>query len=584
MAENPSRWYWPKLKNNPVTNAIYNSLSSTTSAIASKFPVFNHHRVRPEDSWDFSRPTPAPVVSGPLRTKASLESPVAEVGTSLYQSHPSEIGPNFATPASARCSSVLPHNQQSVLEGQGSIPYSTFTTYQGPSTERLDQNYPYTPARENFRDPPYPVVDGQGLPYSIFPPPQLHNPERRDQSYSYNPVSSRVNFYDHTPYPAVGGQSYNPYNSIFTPPQGHSTDRRDQNLNNASYPNVENRGYFPHQTFPQPQGYVNDYTYNDQQNVLRPVPSFTNNRVKPTRVAPPSFVSDQDEEPPQRVIIPKFDGSSNYELFKFEWLSVANNYKWRPENRISSLLASLSGKAKSAIGVPKDMSNITEKSIWADLDRRFSSDNDFETLNEQLMERSQRKGESYDELGLSILNLVRRLEPDSKETVQDRRALAHFVKSISDEYVREWTKNRKCSCLDDAITYAKSISRNKRELTKPIQQFKTAAFSNSSELEKDVKGLKDKIDRLNSNTNNHLIMTEIRKINDRIDKLGKGSQNPSDKNRPYVQNGKWQNRETVQKEEKNDVPQNNSRSPNENNQPSLNGTGSNQRDGGNPQF
>lgn len=235
------------------------------------------------------------------------------------------------------------------------------------------------------------------------------------------------------------------------------------------------------------------------------------------------YSSDSDRGGPQKMTIPRFDGSSTYEFFKIEWLNVAKNYRWRSHNRVAQLLTSITGKAKNTIGIPKDVKTLTEESIWSDLDRRFLLDPDFDSLNEQLIERKQYKNESYEELGMSILNLVRRLEPDSDIKSQDRRALAHFVKALTDEYVREWTKNKHCKTLDEAIRYANSIARTKTTLNKSNRSA-TVRFSDENLVE-DVKVLNKKIENLSSNNSNQSVLSEINRINKRIDALSMDSRN-----------------------------------------------------------
>ena len=149
--------------------------------------------------------------------------------------------------------------------------------------------------------------------------------------------------------------------------------------------------------------------------------------------------------------------------------------------------------------MPQDPSMLTESSVWSDLDRMFGSEPDYDALNDELIERRQHENESYEELAVSILNLVRMLEPDADEKSHDRRALAHFIRAISDSYVLEWTRNRGCLTLDEAVKYANSMLRSKAQFDKHKVE-KNVSFSD--ELLHEIEGqtsnnMLDILDQLN---------------------------------------------------------------------------------------
>ena len=199
----------------------------------------------------------------------------------------------------------------------------------------------------------------------------------------------------------------------------------------------------------------------------------------------------------------KYDGTADFEDYLKQFLAIADFNEWNSQQKAVVLMSKLEGRALTAAAVLKDPSF---QDIVTTLRKNFAVEQ-HDLASMKLRSRTQKTGETLEDLAVEIMKLVIKSYPTSDEDTRQNIARDFFTEAITDQVVREKLRDRNLTTLKESVVEARRFQTNRdieknREKTaarttevKP-EKTKKSQEGSSSPLRKEVRRLREEVAKL----------------------------------------------------------------------------------------
>lgn len=155
-----------------------------------------------------------------------------------------------------------------------------------------------------------------------------------------------------------------------------------------------------------------------------------------------------------KLVPPIFDGTSEFNVFKIQFLAIAEKNRWTDEDKAMVLLLSLKGNAANVLQSIPEVGQKDFATIMSALERRFSNEHSKQLLHIQLKSRVQKKDESIQEYSFDIERLVQAIFGSLPHHLLEMNKVQSFIDGIRDVEIKKQLMINQKITLAETLEYA----------------------------------------------------------------------------------------------------------------------------------
>ncbi|KAJ8718713.1 hypothetical protein PYW08_002950 [Mythimna loreyi] len=154
--------------------------------------------------------------------------------------------------------------------------------------------------------------------------------------------------------------------------------------------------------------------------------------------------------------VPRFDGTSSWTAFKYQFETLAKTNRWDDEQSFAALTLALRGDALLVLeNLPSD--GRTLERLMEGLDTRYGDKHLEHVFRAQLRDRTQRPNESLQQWGVEVERLVRRAYMSMTPETVEVNLVQAFIDGLRDTEVRATVRLGHHQTLKSAMAHALEV-------------------------------------------------------------------------------------------------------------------------------
>ncbi|ESN93936.1 hypothetical protein HELRODRAFT_180343 [Helobdella robusta] len=152
--------------------------------------------------------------------------------------------------------------------------------------------------------------------------------------------------------------------------------------------------------------------------------------------------------------VPAFDGEMSWNVYKTQFEAAATSNCWNGKERATALILALRGSAAEVLQTIPAENHFNYEVLVSALDLRYSEEHMKQIYRSQLRNRTQRSGESIQQLAQDIERLTLLSYPTSDPEHRDETALDTFIKALRDSELKQSLLLSDKRKLKDAVAHS----------------------------------------------------------------------------------------------------------------------------------
>ncbi|ESO12076.1 hypothetical protein HELRODRAFT_158491 [Helobdella robusta] len=152
--------------------------------------------------------------------------------------------------------------------------------------------------------------------------------------------------------------------------------------------------------------------------------------------------------------VPAFDGEMSWNVYKTQFEAAATSNCWNGKERATALILALRGSAAEVLQTIPAESHFNYEVLVSALDLRYGEEHMKQIYRSQLRNRTQRSGESIQQLAQDIERLTLLSYPTSDPEHRDETALDTFIKALRDSELKQSLVLSDKRKLKDAVAHS----------------------------------------------------------------------------------------------------------------------------------
>ncbi|ESN96681.1 hypothetical protein HELRODRAFT_163780 [Helobdella robusta] len=170
-------------------------------------------------------------------------------------------------------------------------------------------------------------------------------------------------------------------------------------------------------------------------------------------------VAEQIEEQSTRIEmieqkLDPFDGEMSWNVYKTQFEAAATSNCWNGKERATALILALQGSAAEVLQTISAENHFNYEVLVSALDLRYGEEHMIQIYRSQLRNRTQRSGESIQQLAEDIERLTLLSYPTSDPEHRDKTALDTFIKALCDSELKQSLLLSGKRKLKDAVAHS----------------------------------------------------------------------------------------------------------------------------------
>ncbi|ESN94735.1 hypothetical protein HELRODRAFT_180063 [Helobdella robusta] len=152
--------------------------------------------------------------------------------------------------------------------------------------------------------------------------------------------------------------------------------------------------------------------------------------------------------------VPAFDGEMSWNVYKNQFEAAATSNCWNGKERSTALILALRGSAAEVLQTIPAENHFNYEALVSALDLRYGEEHMKQIYRSQLRNRTQRSGESIQQLAQDIERLTLLSYPTSDPEHRDETALDTFIKALRDSELKQSLLLSDKRKLKDAVAHS----------------------------------------------------------------------------------------------------------------------------------
>ncbi|ESO02231.1 hypothetical protein HELRODRAFT_161475 [Helobdella robusta] len=152
--------------------------------------------------------------------------------------------------------------------------------------------------------------------------------------------------------------------------------------------------------------------------------------------------------------VPAFDGEMSWNVYKTQFEAVATSNCWNGKERATALILALRGSAAEVLWTIPAENHFNYEVLVSALDLRYGEEHMKQIYRFQLRNKTQRSGESIQQLAQDIERLILLSYPTSDPEHRDETALDTFIKALRDSELKQSLLLSDKRKLKDAVAHS----------------------------------------------------------------------------------------------------------------------------------
>ncbi|ESO09617.1 hypothetical protein HELRODRAFT_184581 [Helobdella robusta] len=152
--------------------------------------------------------------------------------------------------------------------------------------------------------------------------------------------------------------------------------------------------------------------------------------------------------------VPAFDGEMSWNVYKTQFEAAATSDCWNGKERATALILALRGSAAEVLQTIPAENHFNYEVLVSALDLRYGEEHMKQIYRSQLRNRTQRSGESIQQLAQDIERLTLLSYPTSDPEHRDETALDTFIKALRDSELKQSLLLSDKRKLKDAVAHS----------------------------------------------------------------------------------------------------------------------------------
>ncbi|ESN94169.1 hypothetical protein HELRODRAFT_163955 [Helobdella robusta] len=160
--------------------------------------------------------------------------------------------------------------------------------------------------------------------------------------------------------------------------------------------------------------------------------------------------------------VPAFDGEMSWNVYKTQFEAAATSNCWNGKERTTALILALRGSAAEVLQTIPAENHFNYEVLVSALDLRYGEEHMKQIYRSQLRNRTQRSGESIQQLAQDIERLTLLSYPTSDPEHRDETALDTFIKALCDSELKQSLLLSDKRKLKDAVAHSLTLESAKQ--------------------------------------------------------------------------------------------------------------------------